>query len=162
MTTGKQTVTEETADSFKTRAFEYGEEATQFPFYVRVATLDAWQDADDVEVTPSLVQDDVKDDSTSEKHDAMVQLALDHPDLLVEYIKEARGIPDADTDAFSDELRFRSLFFGVPSASCRIVFTPPSASRCCEGACEASRRTINGMPARALAPRHAPAVSSCP
>ncbi|CAP15426.1 MULTISPECIES: hypothetical protein [Halobacterium] len=103
MTTGEQTVTEETADPFKTRAFEYGEEATQFPFYVREATLEAWQDADDVEITPALVQDGVKDVSTSEKHDAMVQMALDHPDLLVEYIKEARGIPDADTDTFSDE-----------------------------------------------------------
>ncbi|MCF2165438.1 hypothetical protein [Halobacterium salinarum] len=103
-TTGEQTVTEETVDPYETRAFEYGEEATQFPFYVREDTLEAWQVIDDVEVTPALARDGVKNVSTSEKHDAMVRMALDNPALLAEYIKEARGIPDADTDAIRDRI----------------------------------------------------------
>ncbi|MCG1004932.1 MULTISPECIES: hypothetical protein [Halobacterium] len=104
MTTGEQLPEDgKTADPYLTKAFEFGDEATQFPFYVREDTLDAWEVVDDVEVTPALVQDGVKDVTTSEKHDAMLQMVLDRPDLLVEYIKEARGIPDADTSDFRDE-----------------------------------------------------------
>jgi len=103
MTAGEQVAEEKTADPYVTKAFEFGDEATQFPFYVREDTLDAWEDVDNVEVTPALVQDGVKDVTTSEKHDAMLQMVMDRPDLLVEYIKEARGIPDADTSGFRNE-----------------------------------------------------------
>ncbi|WP_353635533.1 hypothetical protein ABSL23_15925 (plasmid) [Halobacterium sp. NMX12-1] len=102
MTTGEQ-VAQEEADPYTTKAFEFGDEATQFPFYVREATLDEWDTVDDVEVTPALVQDGVKDVTTSEKHDAMLQMVMDNPDVLVEYIKDARGIPDADTDGLRNE-----------------------------------------------------------
>jgi len=102
MTTGEQVANEET-DPYTTKAFEFGDEATQFPFYVRETTLDEWNTVDDVEVTPALVQDGVKDVTTSEKHDAMLQMVMDNPDVLVKYIKEARGIPDADTGGLRDE-----------------------------------------------------------
>lgn len=101
MTTGEQVANEET-DPYTTKAFEFGDEATQFPFYVREATLDEWNTVDDVEVTPTLVQDGVKDVTTSEKHDAMLQMVMDNSDVLVEYIKDARGI-EADTDGLRDE-----------------------------------------------------------
>lgn len=101
MTTGEQVANEET-DPYTTKAFEFGDEATQFPFYVREATLDEWHTVDDVEVTPALVQDGVKDVTTSEKHDAMLQMVMDNSDVLVEYIKDARGI-EADTDGLRDE-----------------------------------------------------------
>ncbi|MDL0128809.1 hypothetical protein [Halobacterium salinarum] len=101
MTTGEQVANEET-DPYTTKAFEFGDEATQFPFYVRETTLDEWNTVDDVEVTPALVQDGVKDVTTSEKHDAMLQMVMDNPDVLVEYIKDARGI-EADTDGLRDE-----------------------------------------------------------
>ncbi|MCD2203861.1 hypothetical protein [Halobacterium sp. KA-6] len=101
MTTGEQVANEET-DPYTTKAFEFGDEATQFPFYVREATLDEWNTVDDVEVTPALVQDGVKDVTTSEKHDAMLQMVMDNSDVLVEYIKDARGI-EADTDGLRDE-----------------------------------------------------------
>jgi hypothetical protein len=101
MTAGEQVANEET-DPYTTKAFEFGDEATQFPFYVREATLDEWHTVDDVEVTPALVQDGVKDVTTSEKHDAMLQMVMDNSDVLVEYIKDARGI-EADTDGLRDE-----------------------------------------------------------
>ncbi|MCD2201289.1 hypothetical protein LPA44_15555 [Halobacterium sp. KA-4] len=99
--TGEQVANEET-DPYTTKAFEFGDEATQFPFYVREATLDEWNTVDDVEVTPALVQDGVKDVTTSEKHDAMLQMVMDNSDVLVEYIKDARGI-EGDTDGLRDE-----------------------------------------------------------
>ena len=69
------------------------DETKQTPIYVRGDTLDDWEEAKDFDVARILRREnDVKDVQGREIDDAVYRLAADNPELVAEYVMDARGI----------------------------------------------------------------------
>lgn len=64
--------------------------------YPRQESWQALQDAIDFEVKRRLADQGIRDFAGREAHDAMVAIAAENPELLVEHILEARGVETDD------------------------------------------------------------------
>lgn len=70
-------------------SFEYAE-VQQRPLYVRERTWDEFEDAVGISVVPELRREGVRDEAKREIHDAVISLAVEEPERLVELILERR------------------------------------------------------------------------
>lgn len=70
-------------------AFEY-DEVQQRPLYVRRQTWDEFEDAVGISVVPELRKAGVRDEEKREIHDAVISLAVEEPERLVEIVLERR------------------------------------------------------------------------
>lgn len=70
-------------------AFNY-DEAKQSPIYARPSTWDTYDDALELDVERSLRDENVRNASKRELHDATLRLAAENPDLVAEKLLEAR------------------------------------------------------------------------
>ncbi|WP_135855068.1 hypothetical protein [Halorussus salinus] len=84
-------------DPRKTPAFEFGDNLRE-SFYVREETMEAFEDAKDLDATRLLREHGVRKVPTREVHDAAVRLAADNPEKLAEYILNERGIDVDETE----------------------------------------------------------------
>ncbi|WP_312907848.1 hypothetical protein [Natronosalvus caseinilyticus] len=70
-------------------SFEYAE-VQQRPLYVRERTWEEFEDAVGISVVPELRREGVRDEAKREIHDAVISLAVEEPERLVELILERR------------------------------------------------------------------------
>ena len=70
-------------------AFEYSD-VRQRPLYARNETWDEFEDMVGISVVPELRKQGVRDEEKREIHDAVLTLAVEEPDRLVEIILERR------------------------------------------------------------------------
>lgn len=70
-------------------AFNY-DEAKQSPIYARPSTWDTYDDALELDIERSLRDQNVRNASKRELHDATLRLAAEHPELVAEKLLEAR------------------------------------------------------------------------
>ncbi|MFP9192626.1 hypothetical protein [Natronosalvus vescus] len=70
-------------------AFEY-DEVQQRPLYVRRRTWDEFEDSVGISVVPTLRKAGVRDEEKREIHDAVISLAVEEPERLVEIVLERR------------------------------------------------------------------------
>ncbi|USZ72399.1 hypothetical protein [Natronosalvus halobius] len=70
-------------------SFEYAE-VQQRPLYVRERTWEEFEDAIGISVVPELRRESVRDEAKREIHDAVITLAVEEPERLVEIILERR------------------------------------------------------------------------
>ncbi len=80
--------TDTTGDIHET-AFNY-DEAKQSPIYARPSTWDEYDDALELDIERSLRNQDVRNASKRELHDATLRLAAENPELVAEKLLEAR------------------------------------------------------------------------
>ncbi|WP_458191080.1 hypothetical protein [Haladaptatus sp. NG-WS-4] len=69
--------------------FEYSE-VRQRPLYARGETWDEFEDAVGISVVPELRRQGIRDEEKREIHDAVLTLAVEEPERLVEIIAERR------------------------------------------------------------------------
>jgi hypothetical protein len=69
--------------------FEYSE-VRQRPLYARGDTWDEFEDAVGISVVPELRRQGIRDEEKREIHDAVLTLAVEEPERLVEIITERR------------------------------------------------------------------------
>lgn len=91
---GDETGTDQNADTetemdLSGPSFEYAE-VQQRPLYVRERTWDEFEDAVGISVVPELRREGVRDEAKREIHDAVISLAVEEPERLVELILERR------------------------------------------------------------------------
>jgi len=70
-------------------AFNY-DEAKQSPIYARPSTWDTYDDALELDVERSLRDENVRNASKRELHDATLRLAAENPELVAEKLLQAR------------------------------------------------------------------------
>lgn len=73
-------------------AFEY-QDVRQRPLYARGETWDEFEDAIGISVVPELRRQGIRDEEKREIHDAVLTLAVEDPDRLVELIVDRRENP---------------------------------------------------------------------
>jgi hypothetical protein len=73
-------------------SFEYSE-VRQRPLYARGETWDEFEDAIGISVVPELRRQGIRDEEKREIHDAVLTLAAEDPERLVEIIAERRQNP---------------------------------------------------------------------
>ncbi|ODR79548.1 hypothetical protein BG842_06070 [Haladaptatus sp. W1] len=81
--------TNESATEMSGPAFEYSE-VRQRPLYARGDTWDEFEDAVGITVVPELRRRGIRDEEKREIHDAVLTLAAEEPERLVEIIAERR------------------------------------------------------------------------
>ncbi|WP_423747405.1 hypothetical protein V5735_22845 (plasmid) [Haladaptatus sp. SPP-AMP-3] len=81
--------TNESATEMSGPAFEYSE-VRQRPLYARGDTWDEFEDAVGITVVPELRRRGIRDEEKREIHDAVLTLAAEDPERLVEIIAEQR------------------------------------------------------------------------
>lgn len=79
----------ESAASISGPPFEYSE-VRQRPLYARGETWDEFEDAVGISVVPELRRQGIRDEEKREIHDAVLTLAVEEPERLVEIIAERR------------------------------------------------------------------------
>ena len=70
-------------------AFEYAD-VRQRPLYARGETWDEFEDTVGISIVPELRKEGVRDEEKREIHDAVLTLAVEEPERLVEIILERR------------------------------------------------------------------------
>lgn len=70
-------------------AFPYSE-VKQSPLYAREETWTEFEDKLDVELTPKLREEGIRDDELREIHDIVLEVAIDNLDVFPERLKEKR------------------------------------------------------------------------
>lgn len=70
-------------------AFPYSE-VKQSPLYAREETWTEFEDKLDMELTPDLRKEGIRDDELREIHDIVLEVAIDHLDEFPERLKEKR------------------------------------------------------------------------
>lgn len=80
---------EESSDTVSGPSFDYSE-VRQRPLYARGETWDEFEDAIGITVVPELRRQGIRDEEKREIHDAVLTLAAEEPERLVELITERR------------------------------------------------------------------------
>ncbi|MFC7215890.1 hypothetical protein ACFQO4_17610 [Saliphagus sp. GCM10025334] len=88
-TDGDEDTDPETDADLSGPSFEYAE-VQQRPLYVRERTWEEFKDAVGISVVPELRREGVRDEAKREIHDAVISLAVEEPERLVELILERR------------------------------------------------------------------------
>lgn len=83
----------EPVDPLTEPAFPF-DEALQRPLYAREESWDEFEDICDFEVKRLLRDDDIKDISGRELHDATLRLAASNPEALADEVRKLRGLDD--------------------------------------------------------------------
>ena len=85
--------TEESSDPVSGPSFDYSE-VRQRPLYARGETWDEFEDAIGISVVPELRREGIRDEEKREIHDAVLSLAAEEPERIVELIIERRRDPE--------------------------------------------------------------------
>ncbi|MCU4743070.1 hypothetical protein OB955_14080 [Halobacteria archaeon AArc-m2/3/4] len=80
---------DESTDDIAGPPFEYSE-VRQRPLYARGETWDEFEDAVGISVVPELRKEGVRDEEKREIHDAVLSLAVEEPERIVELVLERR------------------------------------------------------------------------
>ncbi|MCO8243765.1 MULTISPECIES: hypothetical protein [unclassified Haladaptatus] len=85
--------TEESSAPVSGPSFDYSE-VRQRPLYARGETWDEFEDAIGISVVPELRREGIRDEEKREIHDAVLSLAAEEPERIVELIIERRRDPE--------------------------------------------------------------------
>ncbi|WP_266080659.1 hypothetical protein [Haladaptatus caseinilyticus] len=88
-TASSESLQSESTTNISGPPFEYSE-VRQRPLYARGDTWDEFEDAVGISVVPELRRQGIRDEEKREIHDAVLTLAVEEPERLVEIIAERR------------------------------------------------------------------------